>query len=66
MIGLGERIGTLRFLIRDRDTKFTAAFDAVVADENIRVLKTPVRARQPTRTPNDGWEQHCGSALTGS
>jgi putative transposase len=44
LIGVGERIGTLKFLIRDRDTKFTPAFDAVFADENIRVLKTPIRA----------------------
>jgi putative transposase len=43
VMGIGEGVAGLRFLVRDRDTKFTAAFDAVLA-EGIEVLRTPVRA----------------------
>jgi len=33
-----------RFLIRDRDSKFTRAFDEVVRTEGIRTIRTPVRS----------------------
>ncbi len=44
LVDLGERAGQVKFLIRDRDTKFTAAFDAVFASIGARTIKTPVRA----------------------
>jgi putative transposase len=35
-----------RFLVRDRDTKFTASFDAVVASIGIETIRTPVASPQ--------------------
>ena len=44
LMDLAEHATQFRFLIRDRDAKFTAAFDAVFADADIRIIRTPVRA----------------------
>jgi hypothetical protein len=35
-----------RFLIRDRDSKYTGPFDQVFGSGSIRIVKTPVRAPQ--------------------
>ncbi|MFD8386216.1 integrase core domain-containing protein [Streptomyces sp. NPDC059679] len=43
-INLGTRTDSLRFLIRDRDSKYTDAFDAVFQAEDIEIIKSPVRA----------------------
>jgi len=43
---LRERSTPLRFLIRDRDSKFTRDFDTVFASEGIEIIRTPVRAPQ--------------------
>jgi putative transposase len=34
----------IRFLIRDRDSKYSSAFDEVFRSEQIRIVKTPVRS----------------------
>jgi putative transposase len=44
MLAVGERGDRFRFLVRDRDTKFTATFDAVFAGAGIEVLRSPPRA----------------------
>ena len=41
---LGDRAAEFRLLVRDRDSKFTSIFDAVFASEDMRILRTPVRA----------------------
>jgi putative transposase len=44
LMNLDDHAGGLKFLIRDRHTKFTAAFDAVFAAVLVRIMKTPIRA----------------------
>ena len=41
---LDDRRTPARFLIRDRDTKFSRAFDDVIRSEGARVILTPIQA----------------------
>lgn len=43
-LGLDFSDQGFRFLIRDRDSKYSGAFDEVFRSEGIRIVKTPVRA----------------------
>jgi putative transposase len=44
LMDVNDRGRLVRFLIHDRDTKFSAAFDAVFTGEGVRIVRTPVRA----------------------
>ena len=44
LMNLDDQAEGLKFLIRDRDTKFTAAVDAVFTAIAVRIIRTPVRA----------------------
>ena len=43
LMDFGERTDGLKFLIRDREAKYTGAFDAVFAAAGTRIITTPVR-----------------------
>ena len=44
LMDLGERAARFKFLIRDRDNKFTTVFDDVLAGTGMQIIKTPVRS----------------------
>ncbi len=43
-LAIDERLGDIRFLVRDRDAKFSGPFDEVLRTEGVRVIRTPIRA----------------------
>jgi hypothetical protein len=64
LMNLGDHADGFKF-VRDRDTKFTAAFDAVFAAAGMRIIKTPVGRLVRTRSRNAGFPAPAASAWTG-
>jgi len=44
LMTVADRRESFRFLIHDRDSTFSGAFDAVLQSEGIKVIRTPIRA----------------------
>jgi hypothetical protein len=44
LMDIGDRVHSFKFVIRDRGGQFTDAFDAVLADAGIPVIKSPPQA----------------------
>ena len=63
-MALEDQATSRKFLIRDRDTKFTAAFDAVIT-AGVRIVKTPVRAPRANAIASAGSAAPAANVWTG-
>jgi transposase InsO family protein len=43
-LAVGERLRGVGFPIRDRDAKYSGSFDEVFRTEDVKIIKTPIRA----------------------
>ena len=66
LMDLGQHADRFRFLIRDRDSKFTAAFDAVFSGADIRIIRTRSGHHGRTRSRNASSGHCAGNASTTS
>jgi hypothetical protein len=65
LLRLEDQGHRVRFLIRDRETKFCRGFNDVFCSEDAQVLVTPVQHPTPTPTRSGGCGPSAPSALTG-
>jgi hypothetical protein len=65
VMDLGERTGSFRFVIRERDAKFTTAFDQTFAAEGMTIVRFRRRPRARIAMPSGGCEPRGPSAPTG-
>jgi putative transposase len=49
LMDLADRTERFRFLVRDRDAKFAATFDAIFTSEGMRIVRTPAGLRDRAR-----------------
>lgn len=65
-LALDGRLDNVRFLVRDRDSKYTAPFDEVFLTEGTEIVRTPFGHPGPTRSRNAGLERCAANVSTGS
>ena len=57
LMNLDDHADSFKFMICDRDAKFTAGFDAVFTAIGMRIIQTPVQAPRAKQ-----WVSHCTSS----
>ncbi len=58
-------LNRIRYLVHDRDAKFTASFDEVFRSEGIKVIETRFEHHRRTPTPNASSAPSAANASTG-
>ena len=65
-LNLDDASRRFKFLLRDRDAKFTAAFDTVFTATDIQIIKTPVRAPRANAIVDASWAPSAANSSTAS